>query len=136
SDNFHRGQPVRLFILSTQGMTDLFSPFVAPTPSHPSRMNRLFRSSASGRDSPRTLVMAEEILNLHIGTPPVQQDELKSFIVEIPRGKAKTHLNGNENLSEVVRGSSSSPDPLFRLSPTRRRSLRQVIDLEPLSPLE
>lgn len=104
-------------------MTDLFSPFVAPTPSHPMAINRFFRSSASGRDSPRTLV-AEEIFNLHIGTPPIREDDMKAFHLEIPRGKASTRPCLNEELPEAT-PEVSSADPLFGISP-KRRSPRKV----------
>ena len=116
-------------------MTDLFSPFAAPTPSHPSPARRFFRSSTSGQDSPRTLVMAEEILKLHIGTPPIQKDDIKSFRLEIPPGKAMERPCGNENPSWEVKMSSSQPDPLFGTSPTKRRSPRKVTP-PILSPLE
>ena len=114
-------------------MTDLFSPFAAPAPSYPTSVNRFFRSSASGRDSPRTLV-AEEIFKLHLGTPPIPQDDLKSFRLEIPRGKARKRPCLNEELPEST-PEVSSADPLFGISPTKRRSPRKVSPI-PLSPLE
>jgi hypothetical protein len=116
-------------------MTDLFSPFSAPTPSHPSPVNHFFRSSASGRDSPRTLVMAEEILKLHIGTPPIPQDDFKSFTLEIPPGKARKRPYRDENQSVGDKRASSPPDPLFGISPTKRRSPGKVTPTL-LSPLE
>ena len=111
-------------------MTDLFSPFPTPTVSHPSAVSHFFRSSASGRDSPRTLV-ADELFKLHIGTPPLQEKERKPFTLEIPAGRAKKQPCFNE----MCEASTSCQDPLFRTSPTRRRSPRKAA--RPLlSPLE
>ena len=114
-------------------MTDLFSLFAAPTPSYPTAVNHFFRSSASGRDSPRTLV-AEEIFKLHIGTPPLAQDDIKSFRLEVPRGKARKRPSLNEELPESA-PKASSADPLFGISPTKRRSSRKTSPTL-LSPLE
>ena len=117
-------------------MTDLFSPLAAPTPSRPSRMTHFFRASASGRDSPRTLV-ADELFNLHIGTPPLQkqQDKVaKSFNLEIPRSKLRKRTIPQV---EPVRmdTSNSDQDPLFGISPSKRRSQRKSVSAL-LSPLE
>lgn len=97
-------------------MTDLFATLAAPTPSQPSAVTHFFRSSNSGRDSPRTLV-AEGIFNLHIGTPPVQEDN----------SKPRTRL--------VSGGSKPASDPLFGISPTKKRSPRKHPPLL-LSPVE
>ena len=96
-------------------------------------VNRFFRSSASGRDSPRTLV-AEEIFKLHIGTPPIPEDHMKPFHLEIPRGKSWKRTRLNEKLPEAT-PEVSSADPLFGISPTKRRSSRKVPSIL-LSPLE
>jgi hypothetical protein len=120
-------------------MTDLFSPLAAPTPSRPSRMTQFFRQSASGRDSPRTLV-ADELFNLHIGTPPLQrerehreQETLKSFKLEIPTSKLRKRTIASGSLAEIK--SSEGQDPLFGISPTKRRSPRKSAAAM-LSPLE
>jgi hypothetical protein len=96
-------------------------------------VNRFFRSSASGRDSPRTLV-AEEIFKLHIGTPPISQDDMKPFHLETPRGKGSKLLCLNKELLEAT-PEVSSADPLFRITPSKRRSSRKVSP-PLLSPLE
>jgi len=114
-------------------MTDLYSPFAAPVPSHPSAVSHFFRSSASGRDSPRTLV-ADELFKLHIGTPPIQEKETKPFNLEIPVGRAKKRPSFNEN-STSPEPNTSNQDPLFGTSPTKRRSPRKA-PAPLLSPLE
>ena len=105
-------------------MTDLFSPLAAPTPSRPTRMTHFFRQSASGRDSPRTLV-ADELFNLHIGTPPLQnqQDNAYSFKLDIPRSKLRKRTIPAQPTEAY--SDSSEQDPLFGISPTKRRSSRK-----------
>jgi len=115
-------------------MNDLFSPFATPTLSHPSPVSHFFRSSASGRDSPRTLV-AEEIFKLHIGTPPTQDEDLKPFTLEIPINKRRRRSNSTETSSPSDKSASSPPDPLFGISPVKRRSPRKATP-SLLSPLQ
>jgi len=79
--------------------------------------------------------MAEEILKLHIGTPPIPQDDLKSFPLEIPPGEARKRPFRDENQSVGEKRASSPPDPWFGISPTKRRSPRKVAPTL-LSPLE
>jgi len=114
-------------------MTDLFSSFAAPTPSHPSAVSHFFRQSASGRDSPRTLV-ADELFKMHIGTPPIQEAETKPFGLEFSGGRTRKRLCFNED-SSSSEPTTSNRDPLFGTSPTKRRSPRK--SSQPLlSPLE
>lgn len=115
-------------------MTGLFSPLPAPTPSYPTSMSHFFRSSASGRtssgrDSPRTMV-AEEMLKMHISTPPIQQERSKAFTLEIPPSKLKrqTQITDQDSVDR-------EQDPLFRVTPPIRRSPRRVSTAF-LSPLE
>ena len=114
-------------------MTDLYSSFAAPTPSHPSAVSHFFRSSPSGRDSPRTLV-ADELFKLHIGTPPIQEKGAKPFTLEFPGGRAKKRACFNENSASPEPGTSNQ-DPLFGTSPIKRRSPRRA-PRPLLSPLE
>jgi hypothetical protein len=107
-------------------MTGLYSPLLAPAPLKPSSVSYFFRPgpASSGRDSPRTMV-AEEMFKLHISTPPVQQqDEMKSFTLDTPRGKMNKR-RGHP---------ASDQDPLFAIAPTRRSPRRLSPTL--LSPLE
>jgi hypothetical protein len=113
-------------------MTEFFSLLAAPTPSQPSPLSHFFRSSASGRDSPRTLV-AEEMFRLHIDSPPIQIETSKSFPLDIPHGRTRRRSRVIENLS--LEKPLSSRDPLFGVSPTKRRSPRKTIPII-LSPLE
>jgi hypothetical protein len=115
-------------------MTDLYTSFAAPTPSHPSAVSHFFRSSASGRDSPRTLV-ADELFKLHIGTPPILEQETKPFHLEIPVGRAKRRSSFNEDSTRTPDPSTSNQDPLFGTSPTKRRSPRGASQTF-LAPLE
>ena len=105
-------------------MADVFSLLAAPTPSHPSTVNRFFQSaSASGGDSPRTIT-AEEIFKLHISTPPIQQEDLQPFHLETPCGKKKRRprINQNSLSQNSLLRSSFSGDVLSGLSPAKRRS--------------
>ena len=118
-------------------MTDFFSRLSAPTPSYPSSMSHFFRSSASGRnssgrDSPRTMV-AEEMLKMHIGTPPLQPERTKAFTLAIPPSKLKKRSPAREVADQNT--ISSAQDPLFRITPPKRRSPRRVSTAF-LSPLE
>jgi hypothetical protein len=118
-------------------MTEFFSPLTVSAPSQPSPLSHFFRSSASGRDSPRTLV-AEEMFKLHIDTPPIQAIQVEtskkfSFSLEIPHERTRRRSHVIENLS--VGKTLSSQDPLYGISPTKRRSPRKATPAI-LSPLE
>jgi len=101
-------------------MTDLFPASVGPASSRPSPVDRFFRSSGSGRDSPRTLV-AEEIIKLHIGAPPNYQTENKPFKLNTLKANSRKRPSVPENLSD-------SEEPTFpqtsesssETSPTKR----------------
>jgi hypothetical protein len=66
-------------------------------------------------------MVTEEMLNLHLSTPPIQ-DEIKPFTLQIPRSKTKR------------RSENCVGDPLFATEPARRSPRR--ISPVMLSPLE
>jgi hypothetical protein len=106
-------------------MTDLFPAFVSPSPLHTSPVERFLRSPGSGRDSPRTLV-AEEIIKLHISTPPIHQTE-KPFILNPPKSKSRKRFSVVESLSsdpESAAAFTPAADPSLEMSPSKRRPPR------------
>jgi hypothetical protein len=102
-------------------MTDLYSTVFSPSPSPASPVDRFFRSSGSGRDSPRTLV-AEEIIKLHIGTPPLLKTENNHFLPNLPRPNLRKRPSMTETFSGVEEYTfGTATDPSSDMLPAKRR---------------
>ena len=102
-------------------MTDLFATVFSPSPSPASPVDRFFRSSGSGRDSPRTLV-AEEIIKLHIGTPPLHKAENSHFLPDLPQSNLRKRSSMAETSSETEEFTFGTPtDPSPEMLPAKRR---------------
>jgi hypothetical protein len=103
----------------------------SPAPSHPSHLQHLFRSSESGRDSPRTLIVSEQLFKFHIETPPIEPESLnrpmESPVKSIARPLEPSFMAIDNRMSLPPQ------DPLFSRPQRKvRRSRRRTPALSPL----